>query len=116
MPAPPARMRSASVPWGESSISSVPLDHCSSTSGAELPGKTPIDTIALRTMPALMRMPGSSRSARVPPQELQMMVRSLTPRSRSASTRACGYPAMPKPAIMMLAPSGTSATASAGLV
>src|SRR5262245_49479365 len=42
-----------------------------------------------------------------------MTVRPRVPRARSARMRFSGMPQRPKPPIMMLAPSGTSATAAA---
>ena len=49
------------------------------------------------------------------PALLLMMVRALVPRARSAAMRFSGMPHSPKPPIMMVAPSGISATASSAL-
>ncbi len=46
------------------------------------------------------------------PALLLMIVRSRVPRRCSAATRCSGMPHRPKPPIMIVAPSGTSATAS----
>src|SRR5262249_44262768 len=49
------------------------------------------------------------------PALLLTMVRSLAPCAISASMSAAGIPALPKPWIITVAPSGTSASAASGL-
>src|SRR5206468_2434722 len=105
MPAPPARIRSANVPCGTSSTSSSPLRNCRSHS---LFSPTYVETIFCtcrdrRSMP----MPNSST-----PALLLMTVRPFVPRACSALMRFSGMPHRPKPPIMIVAPSGTNATAA----
>src|SRR2546426_5253176 len=105
MPAPPARIRSANVPCGTSSTSSSPLRNCRSNS---LFSPTYVETIFCtcrdrRSTP----MPNSST-----PALLLMTVRPFVPRACSALMRFSGMPHRPKPPIMIVAPSGTSATAA----
>ena len=60
--------------------------------------------------------PSSAARPVVPlPALLLMMTRSLAPCSSSASISSIGWPAVPKPPIMTVAPSGTSARAAAAL-
>ncbi|CFN64398.1 Uncharacterised protein [Bordetella pertussis] len=110
MPAPAARMRSARLPCGTSSSSSLPARYrpskiCESTWRGN-------EQMILRTRPA----PSSAARPVVPlPALLLMMTRSLAPCSSRASISSMGWPAVPKPPIMTVAPSGTSARASAAV-
>src|SRR5262249_8785788 len=112
MPAPPARQRSTSIPWGTSSTSIFPLAICSSLA-VGVPGRTENAAISFFTWLFSARIwprvaPGS-------PSELQTSVRFFVPLSRRASIRllAKRCPTL-KPAIATVAPSLTSATACWG--
>src|ERR1700756_5531748 len=105
MPAPPARIRSASVPCGQNSTSSSPARDCRSNSAFS---PTYDDTIfricfVCRSRP---RPPSST------PALFETQVRFFTPRFTSALMRFSGIPQRPKPPTTSRAPSGTSFTAS----
>ena len=116
MPAPPARMRSATVPCGTSSASAPPSRKTRSASfGCEGCGAAVNEAITFRTRPASTRSaivtrPSSSSSGRFT--VVEIMTRSVAPCSQSACIRFQGTPAW-KPATRIEAPSGMSATASA---
>jgi hypothetical protein len=107
-PAPAARMRSASVPWGTISSSILPARYNSSnTVEVALRGN---EQMILRTRPASI----SPASPPLPPPALlATTTRSFTPVSISASTRALGWPTAPKPPSSTVMPSRTPFSASA---
>src|SRR5262245_11081309 len=107
MPAPAARMRSARLPCGTSSSSISPARYnaskmCESTWRGN-------EHRILRTRRAF-----SSAASPVSPLPalLLTMVRSFAPCAMSASISSAGIPAGPNPPIKIVAPSGTSASAS----
>src|SRR5208283_1907498 len=104
-PAPPARMRSTSVPCGESSTSISPeiIFFCVS-------GLSPMcEAISLRTAPAEMSLPMPLPGEAV---SLATIVRFFTPRLTIASIRRWWEPTPMKPPIRQTAPSGISAAAA----
>ncbi|KQR91231.1 hypothetical protein ASF93_07720 [Microbacterium sp. Leaf347] len=108
MPDPPARSFSARVPCGVSSSSSSPERNCRSNS---LFSPT-YDDVILRMRRAFSSTPRPQSST---PQLFETIERSLVPCASRASMRAIGLPERPKPPTARLAPSGMSATASAGV-
>src|SRR5512133_2094649 len=105
MPAPPARMRSASVPCGTRSTSSSPARYWRSNS---LFSPT-YDATIFRICFAFSRTP---RPRSVVPQLFETSVRSFTRFRCSAAMRFSGFPHRPNPETMIVAPSGMSATAA----
>src|SRR4051794_20266137 len=105
MPAPPARIRSASVPCGTNSTSSSPARYCRSNS----PFSPTYDDTILRICFVCRRRPRPQSST---PALLETQVRSFTPRLTSALIRFSGMPQRPKPPTTSVAPSATSRTAS----
>src|SRR3954467_1198048 len=106
---PPARIRSASVPWGTSSTSISPASICRWVSGL-----VPIWLVmTLRTSLASISLPIPTPGRAV---SLAMMVRSLLPWRTASSMRRGGVPTAMKPPIIRLAPLGIRATASATLI
>ena len=108
IPEPPARIRSASVPWGVSSTSSSPERYCRANS---LFSPT-YDEIIRRSRFSISSRPRPHSST---PQLFDTASRSVTPASSSASISTDGTPHSPNPPTASLAPSGMSATASAAL-
>src|SRR3984885_12263404 len=114
MPAPPARIRSTSVPWATISSVISPASICFSAS----------DTTPGRAEKQVTRRPiwwlSASRCAVGNPgwpSPLQYTVSPVGPRSRSAVMSVDGYRCdTPNPATPRLAPSPMSATASAAEV
>ncbi len=89
MPAPAARMRSTSVPCGTSSTSILPAS-IRSSARVRMPGRDENDTISLLTCPlATSSIPRNWPTA---PSPLLTRVRSLTPRSRAATSRLQANP------------------------
>src|SRR5262245_17188422 len=108
MPAPAARMRSARLPCGTSSNSILPARYkaskmCESTWRGN-------EHRILRTRLALSR---AASPVSPLPALLLTMVRSFAPCAVSPSISSAGIPAGPKPPIKIVAPSCTSASASA---
>src|SRR3990172_7256623 len=108
IPAPPARMRSASVPCGVSSAMIRPCCWSSST-GERREGRV----AAVKEAMTLRTRPSSTRPA--PPAPFAMRVRSFAPLSCSARIRFAGEPTPPKPAMRILAPSDRSLRASSNV-
>ena len=98
MPAPPARIRSANVPCGQSSTFTLPERYCSARSG--------FPPTKLQMTRATWRFCKSTASP-CPwlPQLLLMMVRFLTPLAAMASMQASALPQRPKPPDMIVIPS-----------
>src|SRR4029077_6650125 len=97
MPEPPARIRSASVPWGVSSTSSSPERYCRANS---LFSPT-YDEIIRRSRFSISSRPRPHSST---PQLLDTASRSLAPASSSASISTDGTPNRPKPPTANLDP------------
>src|SRR3990170_2510125 len=110
MPAPAARMRSASVPWGTSSSSISPARYALSKCQESLWRGNEHRIFFTRFLPISAASPASAL-----PALLFTTVRSFAPCARSASISCAGMPALPKPPIMIVAPSGTSASASSAV-
>src|SRR5919199_6274830 len=107
-PAPPARRRSTSVPWGTSSYSRWPAAALSAAADSMF-GRETNDTISRETWLF------SISFAAAPPTPLATRHRSRAPCSTAAASRLFGTPELrPKPETAIEAPSGRSATASAG--
>src|SRR3954471_3359791 len=106
MPDPPARIRSASVPCGVSSTSSSPERYCRANS---LFSPT-YDATIRRSRPFSSSSPSPQPST---PALFEPASRSLVPASSSAAINTEGIPHNPNPPTAIVAPSGTSATASA---
>src|SRR5690606_4664327 len=110
MPAPAARMRSASVPCGTSSSSSSPARYSpSNTQESAWRGN---EQMILRTRRALSRAATPSSAL---PALLFTTVRSRAPCAIRASISSPGTPTPPKPPISTVAPSKMSATAASRL-
>src|ERR1051325_4082883 len=105
MPAPPARMRSASVPCGQNSTSSSPARNWRSNSAFS----PTYDETILRICRVCSSRPRPQSST---PALLETQVRFFTPRLTSALMRFSGMPQRPKPPTTSVAPSNTSRTAS----
>src|SRR5436190_11205216 len=105
MPAPPARMRSASVPCGQNSTSSSPARNCRSNSAFS----PTYDEIIFRICRVCSSRPRPQSST---PALFETQVRPFTPRSTSALMRFSGMPQSPKPPTTSVAPSKMSRTAS----
>ena len=102
MPAPAARMRSARLPCGTSSSSSLPLRYRpSNTCESAWRGN---EQMILRTRPAFS---SAARPVSPLPALLLTIVRSRAPCAISASISSFGWPAPPKPPIITVAPSRT---------
>src|SRR5439155_791698 len=101
-------MRSAKVPWGIN-CKSIPPVSARSSSSLFSPTYVPITVL-------IWRVSSSRPSPKVfTPALLLITVRSFVPLRRIASIRFSGMPHRPNPPTMMLAPSGTSATAASAL-
>src|SRR6185436_15969111 len=109
IPLPPARIRSARVPWGVSSTSSSPWRYCRANS---LFSPTYDETIR-RSRLAISSRPSPQSST---PQLFDTACRSSAPFSSTASISTVGTPHSPKPPTASVTPDSTSATASAALV
>src|SRR4051812_17204838 len=105
MPAPPVRIRSASVPCGQNSTSSSPARYCRSNSAFS---PTYDETIFL----ICFVCSSSPRPQSSTPALLETHVSCFTPRFTSALMRFSGIPQSPKPPTTSVAPSATSFTAS----
>src|SRR5438270_4249037 len=108
MPAPPARMRSASVPCGFSSSTTLPLSTICSNS---LFSPT-YEPMCFLIWPVCKSLPRPKSST---PALLETVVRFLTPLRTRASIRSAGMPHNPNPPTMIMAPSFTSRMASSAL-
>src|ERR1700729_2657046 len=111
MPAPPARIRSTSVPWATISSVISPASICFSASDTT-PGRAEKHVIrcAIWWLSASMCAVGNPGW----PSPLQYTLSPVGPRSRSAVMSVDGYRCdTPNPATPRLAPSAMSATASA---
>src|ERR1019366_3944453 len=106
MPAPPARIRSASVPCGQNSSSSSPARYCLSNSAFS----PTYDEIIFRIFFFPRRMPRPQSST---PQLFETHVSPETSLSASAAMRFSGIPQRPNPPTTSVAPDGTSWTAFA---
>ncbi len=108
MPAPAARIRSASVPCGTISSSIRPAVY--SASNTTEPAERGKEQIICRTRPSSI----SRASPACPvPALLATQTRSVAPCSISPSIRAFGCPTEPKPPISTTEPSATPSSASA---
>src|SRR5436853_827126 len=105
MPAPPARIRSASVPCGQNSTSSSPARNCRSNSAFS----PTYDETILRICRVCSSRPRPQSST---PALFETQVRFFTPRLTNALMRFSGIPQRPKPPTTSVAPSKTSRTAS----
>src|ERR1051326_706706 len=105
MPAPPVRIRSASVPCGQNSTSSSPARYCRSNSPFS---PTYDETIFLICFVCSSRPRPQSST----PALFETHVRPLTPRLTIALMRFSGIPQRPKPPTTSVMPSAMSLTAS----
>ena len=111
MPAPPARMRSASVPCGTSSSSIFPARYCSvKARGSAERGN---EQIIFFTMPAsiIAAMPTAAVAGIVVDHRQIVRMPVCHERSISAWISSIGAPEPPKPPIMTVMPSWMPATA-----
>src|SRR5213075_2312828 len=105
MPAPPVRIRSASVPCGQNSTSSSPARNCRSNSVFS----PTYDETILRICFVCRRSPRPQSST---PALFDTQVRFFTPSVTSALIRFSGMPQRPKPPTTRVEPSLMSLTAS----
>ena len=111
-PAPPARMRSISVPCGTSSSSTSPARYCRSKRLVRPPDAR-IAKVAITR--ANCRRSHSSSSRSPSPMLFAIAVSPVGPARASARIRFEGEPAEMKPPTITLAPSPIPATASSGV-